>query len=213
MQSLYSLPVGFDNTGLKGIDDLWIQKSICWVMILMYDRTRKVEELMMKKMICVMLAAVMLSALSAAALADAYGLGVVTSIASSKAATAEATGVAQADTTICAVVLDEEGKIVQVIFDVAQTRIAINNQGEITSDTAAEVQTKVEAGAGYGLRGASGIEKEMYEQIAALEAWCVGKTVDEAVTKASGDADLLAGCTIGVNAFMQALVKAAANAK
>ncbi len=169
----------------------------------------------MKKVLALVVTLILLSSLSAAALADTQGLGIVTSISSSKPATAEGDGVAQADTTVCFVTLDAEGKIVAVSFDVAQTKIAINAKGEITADMKAEIKTKKELGEAYGMKKASPIGKEVDEQMAALEAWCIVKTVEEAVTKANAgdDADLLAGCTVHVDAYTAALTKAAANAK
>lgn len=169
----------------------------------------------MKKVLSMVLVVALLS-MSAVALADTYGLGVYSLVDShTKAATAEAAGNAQVDTTVCAVVLDAEGKIVAVHFDVVQGKIAINDKGEIGTELGTEFKTKRELDDEYGMRKASPIGKEVDEQMDVLEAWCVGKTVEDAVTKANSgeDADLLAGCTIHVDAFMAALVKAAANAK
>ena len=50
-------------------------------------------------------------------------------------------------------------------------------------------------------------------QMAALEAWCVGKTVEEVVAGAADDVDLKAGCTVGIDSQLVALQKAAAAAK
>lgn len=168
----------------------------------------------MKKLLSLLLAATLLLCCSSA-LAEKHGLGIVTTITSSKDAAAGAEGVAQADTTVCSLILDDEGKILSVAFDVAQTKIAINDKGEITADMTAEIKTKKELGDAYGMKAASGIGMEVYEQIEALELWCVGKTVEEAITKANaGDsADLLAGCTMHIDAYMAALQKAADNAK
>lgn len=168
----------------------------------------------MKKVLSMVLVLALLS-MSAVALADTYGLGIFTSIGSSKDATAEANGTAQADTTVCAVALDAEGKIVAIHFDVAQTKIAVDDKGVVVADKAAEIKTKRELDDAYNMRPASPIGLEVDEQMDALEAWCIGKTVEEAVTKANSgeDADLLVGCTIHVDAFMAALTKAAANAK
>ncbi len=49
----------------------------------------------------------------------------------------------------------------------------------MTSDPNAEIKTKVELGDDYGMKARSEIGKEWYEQIAELEKWMVGKTVDE----------------------------------
>lgn len=149
------------------------------------------------------------------ALADVHGLGLYTSIASSQPAAEGKDGTAQVDTTVCALTLDDTNTIIAIRFDVAQTKIAIDSTGAILSDPSAEIKSKVELGTGYGMKGASAIGKELDEQIAALEAWCLGKTVDEAVSKvaAGDDADLLAGCTIKLEDYTTALAKAAMNAK
>ena len=75
------------------------------------------------------------------------------------------------------------------------------------------------------MKGATSIGKEWYEQAEALEAWCIGKTVEEVVsmptydkgdghhTQVPDDVDLKSGCTIDVGNFLQALKKAADNAK
>lgn len=169
----------------------------------------------MKKIIAAILVTTLFAAGGAVALAETSGLGVVTSIASSLHASADAAGVAQVDTTICSLVLDEAGIITAIHFDVAQTKVSFDNAGQLLSDPAEELKTKKELGEAYGMRGASAIGKEVDEQMAFLEAWCIGKTVDEAITKANAgdDADLLAGCTIHVDAFTASLAKAAANAK
>ena len=172
----------------------------------------------MKKILALVLALSMVLC-SVAALAEGYGLGVQTSIGSSKPASAEKDGTAQVDSTICALVVDDEGKIVSCLFDVAQTKVAFNAAGEITADMTAVIKSKQEKGDEYNMRPASPIGKEWYEQMTALESWCIGKTVEEVLAtpldesgKAT-DADLVSGCTVHINAQLKALEKAAANAK
>lgn len=179
----------------------------------------------MKKVLSLVLVAMMLLSLSAVALADTYGLGVVTSIGSSKPATADKDGAAQVDTTICFVVLGEDGKIKAVTFDVAQTKVAINAKGEITADLTAEQKTKVEKGADYGMQKASKLEKgEWFQQAAAFAEYCVGKTPEEVLgmkTMKKDDnhlavpdvEDVKTTVTIDVGGFLKALDKAVKNAK
>lgn len=179
----------------------------------------------MKKVLSLVLVAMMLLSLSAVALADTYGLGIVTGIGSSKAAAADKDGVAQVNSTICFVVLGEDGKIKSVKFDVAQTKVAFNAKGEITSDLTAEVKSKVELGDDYGMRKASKLEKgEWFEQAAAFEAYCVGKTPEEVLgmkTKVKDDnhqnvpdvEDVATTVTIDVGEMLKALDKAVKNAK
>jgi len=165
----------------------------------------------MKKTLTAIIATMLLVSISLSAFA-ATGLGSYTSI-SSKAATADANGSVGVDTYMCAVTLDEEGKIVAVSFDVVQAKAAFDASGAVVGETSTEAQSKGELKEGYGMKKASSIGKEYYEQMAALEAWCIGKTVEEVVTKSADDADLLAGCTVGTATHMLVLQKAAANAK
>ena len=167
-------------------------------------------------------AALMLS-LSAGALA-ASGLGSVTSMSGSEAA-ADKAGSVTVNTTMCALELDDAGKITAVSFDIAQNKVGFDATGALTGELTGEHPTKKELGDGYGMKAASGIGKEWFEQAEALEDWCVGKTVEEVVTmptydKGDGrhtqvpdDVDLKAGCTIDVGSFLNALQKAADNAK
>ena len=107
-----------------------------------------------------------------------FGLGQNISIAKSRPS-GDQTAQAQADVTIAAVGFDEEGKVASVTIDVAQTRVAYDEDMQVTSDLEEEVPTKKELEDDYGMRGASEIDAEWYEQAEALEEWMIGKTVDE----------------------------------
>ncbi len=133
-------------------------------------------------------------------------------------------GTAQSDVTMCTVVLDDAGKITYVNFDVAQSKFAFNDKGELTTDLTKGVVSKKELGANYGMAKVSEIGKEWFEQIEAYEQWLVGKTVDEAVAMKTYEkdathpsvpdvAELKTSVTIDIGAYRDALVKAAANAK
>lgn len=167
-------------------------------------------------------AALMLS-LSAGALA-ASGLGSVTTM-SGASAEADKAGSVTINTTMCALELDDAGKITAVSFDIAQNKVGFDATGALTGELTGEHPTKKELGDGYGMKAASGIGKEWFEQAEALEDWCVGKTVEEVVTmptydKGDGhhtqvpdDVDLKTGCTIDMGSFLNALQEAADNAK
>lgn len=112
------------------------------------------------------------------------GLGQNISIAKSRDMGTDANGnavlaQAQVDVTMAAVGFDADGKVASVFIDVAQTRVAYDADMKVTSDKAAEAKTKKDLGADYGMLRASGIQKEWFEQIAALEEWMVGKTITE----------------------------------
>ena len=137
-------------------------------------------------------------------------------------ATADKAGSAQVDTTMLVAAFDAEGKVTSVSIDVAQQKIGFDATGAKAGDV--DVRTKVEKEGDYGMVGASGIGKEYFEQIEALENWMVGKTVEEIVnmpvmdrgdgshTHVPTDADLAAGCTITVKSYLDALQEAWDNA-
>ena len=169
----------------------------------------------MKKILTVVMLTALMLALATSALA-ATGLGSVTSV-SVTAATAEKAGSVSAYTTMCAVTLDNEGKIVGCQFDAVQPKGTFDTTGAAGEFNAAP-QTKNELGAGYGMAVASPIGKDWFEQADALATWCIGKTVEEVtgMTLEAGvatDADLVSGCTVHISDQLAALAKAAAAAK
>lgn len=134
------------------------------------------------------------------------GLGIVVN-----ASVSERTGTASS--TVAAVVLDGEGKIVSAVLDVAENKGSVNEDGTLAESDS--FQTKQEKGDSYRMIERSGIGKEWYEQANAFCAYIVGMTADEvaAIPTDGSDADLAAGCTIGVEGFIQAVTKACANAR
>lgn len=115
------------------------------------------------------------------------GLGHVISIAKSKDKGTDANGnpvnpVGQADVMIAAVGFDADGKVVSVYIDTAQTKVAFDENMQVTSDLNAEVPTKRDLGTDYGMGKVSSIGKEWFEQMDALQEWMVGKTVEEIVS-------------------------------
>ena len=133
------------------------------------------------------------------------GLGMVVDTTSS------AKGSAAQTATIAAVILDSEGKVVKCVIDVCDTKLDITDGKVTTGNT---YLTKNELGDDYGMKTYSAIGKEWYEQAKAYAEFCIGKTADEiekievADSGKATDADLLAGCTMGVSAIKEAVVKA-----
>ena len=172
----------------------------------------------MKKLSVLALVLVMTVSTTADALADTLGLGVVTNITSSTAAAADMDGAGQVDTTICTLTVDENGVITEIEFDIAQTKVTFNAKGEITADLDAEYPTKYEMGEAYGMKAASSISKEWFEQVDVLVAFCKGKTLEQVLAGVSEDKssavaqDLKAGATLHLNDFIAALEKAYAAA-
>lgn len=178
----------------------------------------------MKKVIALALTAVM--ALSMAACGGETktsdvtyktGMGVVVS-PSLTDATAEKDGKVQMNTTMCVATFDAEGKVVSVSFDVAQQALAVKADGTTGDASAVDLRTKIEKEGDYGMAGASPIGKELFEQVNALEDWCVGKTIDEIVgmpvtvvgthSDVTTDADLSAVCTISLTDYLAAIKEA-----
>lgn len=146
------------------------------------------------------------------------GLAIATGIGHSVDA-GEEDGNAQADSTIVAVTVDEDGIIQKCAIDVIETKIAISADGKITTPLDTVFVGKQEIGDGYGMKKASGIGKEWYEQANALAAYAVGKSVAElkaiAVTEsgAPADTDLSATVTLKIGGFIDAIEQAVASAK
>lgn len=146
---------------------------------------------------------------------DTLGIATVTNIAKSTNATADAEGLAQVYSTYTAVTKDAAGKITSCIIDASQSNVNFDTTGKITTDLTVAPQTKDELKEGYGMKSASSIGKEWYEQAAAFAAYVTGKTVAEvqgiAVTEDghAADADLIASVTVHVTDFINLVAKAA----
>ena len=156
-----------------------------------------------------------------------FGTGSYTTIKSSAAvaaveATKDAAAVEAADgrvqvtTVYAAVLLDDAGKVVYVDIDAAQNQGTFDATGAVVKAEAAP--TKTEKGADYGMASASAIGKEWFEQMAALEAYFVGKTLEEIKAipvnetfNPTGD-DLKTSVSIKIDPYLAAVEKAVANA-
>jgi len=143
------------------------------------------------------------------------GVGSVSTV-SGRAATADAAGRIQTNVTFTGVAFDKDGKVLVALLDVAQNQGTFDAAGAIVKAEAAP--TKLEKGADYGMKGASAIGKEWFEQAAALTTYFVGKTADEvaAIEKdADGKAvaeDLKSSVSVGINDYLASFAKAVANA-
>lgn len=131
---------------------------------------------------------------------------------SCKDAGEDANGSNQVETTVFAAVVDAEGKVVVASSDCVQVKFTFDNKGASTFDATKAVSTKKEAGEGYGMKLYGGATKEWFEQAAAFDTACVGKTASEIAAMMGSDnygtADLKGvGCTILVNGFVKAASK------
>lgn len=146
------------------------------------------------------------------------GLAVITKLAKSKDV-AEEDGLAQSDSVVVAVLVGEDGKILDCKLDTAQTKINFSKEGKITTDLATVFKSKQDLGEEYGMKKASAIGKEWNEQATAFAAYAVGKTVDElkgiAVNEEGvpTDADLASSVTVHVTDYVAGIEKAVTNAQ
>ena len=94
---------------------------------------------------------------------------------------------------------------------------SVDGTGKVTTPT--DTRTKRQKGKDYPLAEVSGLKKGWAEQADAFGDWLKGKTPDEVKklkTDADGkptDADLLSGCTIAVDRYRDAIVRACENAQ
>jgi major membrane immunogen (membrane-anchored lipoprotein) len=132
-------------------------------------------------------------------------------------------GLAQADTMMCAVVVDDSGRVVDIKIDTVQAKVNFDEEGKITTDKATQFKTKRELGDDYGMKRASPIGREWYEQADAIQKWMIGKTADQIQamkvknTEDHGnipdEPDLVSSATIGVDDFIEVAVDAIKSAK
>ena len=138
------------------------------------------------------------------------GLGVVT-----EAASQDRTG--KINTITAAVLLDAEGKVADVMLDEVEISVTADGTGKVTLPT--DYRTKRQRGDDYPLAAVSSLEKGWAEQADAFGNYLTGQTPDEVKKLATDedgkpkDADLLSTCTIAVDGYRDAVVRACENAK
>ena len=172
----------------------------------------------MKKFVtAIILVCMMLSMAACGGTSEAeykLGMGVVVSTDSSS------DNNAQVDATVATVVTDANGKIVLCRLDCAQNKMDVTG-GAV--DTAKTFLTKRELGDDYNMVKYSDATLEWYQQAENFEAYCVGKTADEIAgieTKVNEegynvavDETLYASCSISIEDFIGAVVKACSDEK
>lgn len=129
------------------------------------------------------------------------GLGVISKANDSKL---------EINVAYAAVLIDKDGRIVDCQID------------ELSASSAEEsvsLKTKGELGNEYGMKEYSGIGKEWFEQVNALEEYCKGKTKSEIMGIAidengkATDETLKGSATIAISGLIDVVVKACNNAK
>lgn len=128
-------------------------------------------------------------------------------------------GLIEVDATVAAVILDKEGRIKKCAIDAVQAKINFDDKGTLLTPPETVFKTKNELGYDYGMKKASGIGKEWYEQAQAFAAYVEDKTPDEVKDIKVDEEnrpiqpDLKASVTISVGGFMDAVEKAAGSAQ
>jgi len=154
-----------------------------------------------------------------AAADDKLGIGLITTIDMSRDVTAEADGRAQAYSNIAAVTFNHEGVITSCFIDAVQSNVDFNQEGKITSDLSITPKTKNELGDDYGMKVASAIGKEWYEQADAFANYVIGKTIEEVKGIALNEegvpteSELTSSVSIHVGPFIEVVEKAYKSAK
>lgn len=137
------------------------------------------------------------------------GLGVLTE-ASDNARTGKI------NTIAAAVLLDGEGKLLDVTFDELEAALSADGSGVVSMPT--DLRTKRQKGADYPLAEVSSLKKGWTEQADAFASYLKGMTAEQIAhleTDEAGkakDADLLSHCTIAVEQYRRAVEKACTNA-
>lgn len=146
------------------------------------------------------------------------GLALVPTVGASRGF-GEKNGLAQSDITMVAVLVDENGVIVDCVIDSIQAKVEFNGVGRIITDMTAPVPTKNELGDAYGMKQYSGIGKEWNEQAAALAEYATGKTVEALKgialndRGAAAEADLAASVTVSIGGYLDAIALAVENSQ
>lgn len=127
-------------------------------------------------------------------------------------ATEEKDGSNKLAVNVFAAAVDAENKAVAASSDCVEVTFTFDANGVSTLDTAKAVLSKKEQGDNYGMVAYGGAEKEWYQQAAAFDAACIGKTPEEIASLVAEDGhgveDLQsAGCTIYVTGFVKAASK------
>ena len=149
------------------------------------------------------------------------GLSVSVKISDSVSATEEAKGAAKYDVTLAAILVDDNGVIVDCIIDSIPATVEFDAAGQIVTDVTMAVPTKNELGENYGMVAWGGAKAEWDAQVAAVANYAIGKTVDQlkngdidmTTGKAKDGTDLASSATIYLAGYVYAIEAAVNNAK
>ena len=121
-------------------------------------------------------------------------------------------GLNEIETTFFAATVDGNGKLTAAYTDCVQAEFTFDANGISQNDGDWILSSKRDAGDDYGMKAYGGAAKEWYEQAAAFDHACIGKTASEisglVTENGKGSAELQsAGCTISVSGFVKAASK------
>jgi hypothetical protein len=138
-----------------------------------------------------------------------FGAGLYVSTPTVADATEDVEGSGKVDVTVAAVTVTADGKIAACDVDTTSNTVKFTADGKAL---AGEFKTKYEQGTNYGMVMYGASDKEWFEQAAAFDAACIGKTKSEIASLEGADGygvdDLkAAGCTVAVSGFVKAATK------
>lgn len=107
------------------------------------------------------------------------------------------------DVTLAAVLVDENGVIMDCVIDGIHTPASADGQ----------LLSKQELGFDYGMVASGTSDKEWFQQADALAEYAVGKTPEELAAGYGSDADLATSATIFLGGYVSAIQEAARNAE
>lgn len=125
-------------------------------------------------------------------------------------------GQIQAYATVAALSFSDSDVITSCVIDAVQCNVGFDTSGLITTDLSSPILTKNQLGDDYGMKKASSIGREWYEQAAGFAAYITGKTPAEVAGTAltekgtAADADLATSVTINLGAFLELVAKVGA---
>lgn len=144
-----------------------------------------------------------------AAEGDSLALGMETAdISKILQATADKDAVPRLNVTAAALTVNESGRVTSAICDVAEPSLTVNSKGMVAGD--GEVKSNHVLGDDYGMREASALGKEWYEQSDGYASYLKGKTAEEIekISSDGSDADLASMCTINTAKMQKAVLRA-----
>lgn len=110
------------------------------------------------------------------------GVGSYTTTSDSSSSVEGENGKGVVSTTYATVVFDENNIIKKIYIDEVQSKIYFDDNGQLINDDNSDIRSKRELGNEYGMKAASDIGKEWFEQINSLESWLVGKNIADIST-------------------------------